>query len=163
MKKLLFCTADCNPQYRLHGVISNDFDDETEHDIYGKEYDNLLMFCLSACDFFSLFHLSPSCVVRQLLKPYEVLGTNISSSAPKGTVVYRLCLESMAILSKELGSMFSYFYCQKTPFAPENLTFYRHDESVFLSSVTHDGYCTLTLTDDEFKFATLDLRWKLCE
>ena len=58
---------------------------------------------------------------------------------------YYICNEKTKNFLLDWGSMFEYMweYAEKNQNCPENLMFYREDNTVLILSVTHEGMCYL--------------------
>lgn len=144
-------------------------DDEwTEDDLTGKDYQLFLDICFRYCSTVS-FILSQGwhapfgdAIIPAELEKYRIPATRkveavycMASEAHH----FRLCKESQEIIRNMSSSIFSWT-CDQTHRNPEDLAFFREDESVFFESVIHEGECYLRVRDDEDVSALVsDPRW----
>lgn len=113
---------------------------DTEYDIEGEDYENLLSCALRYCAYFSLdypFGMAPSAE----LAPY------VHEIPNPVRVVYHYNEDTMQILKQLSNSIFKFHFHYEGK--PEDPIFYRSDYSVFFSSVTHEGDSFLFPRDGE--------------
>ena len=149
-------------QYSEHTVYKFYYTDETgwdDYDIEGEEYRALIDICCQYCSIVS-FDVSPKYVdakylmqiQKHLIKrdnTYRVVVEDFGSyTTGRDRRYYTVCAEMCELLKKE-KSIFSWFWEENNPFHFENLTFYRHDETVFFDSITHEGECYLYVKETE--------------
>ena len=131
------------------------FEDESQDEIVGQQYAQLPETCFKYCSSVAFCidpskEIGPASILSQL-KAYEIpitrKVTNILGYDLIGEIHhYRLCFESQAMIRCITDSIFSWVGWDNHP---EDPAFFREDESVFFSSVIHEGYIHLHVRDDE--------------
>lgn len=120
-----------------------------EYDISGDDYLELLKLCEKYCCYFSLLFGEDSKYI-ELFKPfrlpYDDMLRNVSYCMDCIPMYFPITEETIKLLMSVSDSIFGFPYKHKTT---ADLTFYRRDKTIFLSSTTHDGVCTLTPIENE--------------
>lgn len=149
---------------RVYRFFDTDVTGAEEYDISGEQYQKLLQTCFQYSATVSVI-LSPWYVNQiEAWEPYripitptvqEVYGhygvpSELAPDRINGYEIrhYRLALPMQELILAQTDSIFkwrSWFGCNH----PDDLTFYRADGSVFFTSTTHEGECTLFLREDE--------------
>jgi len=142
----------------------------------GKNYSDLLSVCFRNCDSFTVFiwykKNAPAWAhgIERIPKiPEELerfrlpLGKTIENidkqfgyhgvdpDDPRYHVEfrrYKICDVTKTYLLEAADDLFSWVV-HNDPSKPENISFFREDESLFMYSCTHEGYCVLTPREDE--------------
>lgn len=130
-------------------------------------YEELLTFLIGKAEYFSLtlqlvntIDVGGRNVINELV-PYKITET-ISQQWP-GTIIfdseavilkYRFSNVTRSILRKYSSSIFDWVQ----PLLPEDICFYRSDNSVILDNIAHEKSAMLYLTEDEVK--TIHLEFK---
>lgn len=129
-----------------------------EYDISGNEYVELIHTCCKYCKTMSL---RAACDNVSHLRELSNYRTNdiafipdayrhydISHNKPENIYYYNVCSELCELMLSISDSIFKWIYGWGYT-NPEDPVFYRHDGSVFFSSIIHEGECTLIPRDDE--------------
>jgi len=152
MKKYIFTDTD----YEGRG--------EEEYDITGEDYKELIRTCAKYCDSFAFVLKNVEALPKELDSFKLPITTDIieqygydNAFVPQVQKLfvqnepiyhYKVCTEMIEWFLWINDSLYDWYYVPEK-ICPEDLTFYRKDGSVFFSSVTHEGYCELTVRDDE--------------
>ena len=154
MKKYIFTDTD----YEGRG--------EEEHDITGEDYKELIRTCAKYCDSFAFvsgrdnpypqipldiqkYALDIDTSIKERLG-YRKFAISLTEMTDYGWIFhFKVCPETIDWLLSVSSDIYNWYFSDPKNSYPEDLTFYRKDGSVFFSSVTHEGYCELTVRDDE--------------
>ena len=117
-----------------------------EHDIQGEDYVLLLNHCFEYASYFSLdfFDNLPSYSKFPLDKINNLPVLRSEKCKFTDCMIrkyYKCSEEAYLILTQDFGNIFGYLW--ENHGGPENLTFYRNDNSVILEVNTHEAYCEL--------------------
>ena len=143
-------------------------DGQSEDDLTGKEYQLFLNICFQYCASVSFIltqgiHAAfGDAIIPAELEKYRIPTTRkvqATHGMHSEAHHFRLCKESQEIIRKMSPSLYSWT-CDEFYRNPEDLTFFREDETVFFESVTHEGEFYLRARDDEDVSALVsDPRW----
>lgn len=122
----------------------------------GRAYECLIDFCAAHCDRFSLIspsvETSSSRQTLSLLHPFLLMEANVKEwpgtrygGDPKRLVLFTAAPSAVEILKGRVRSLYEWQFID----LPEDLAFYREGGSVFLATVSHEGFGDLYLTKDE--------------
>jgi hypothetical protein len=129
-------------------------------DVEEADYRKLLTFCGEHCAIFSLVMnegARPSRAAEEfieLAKPFLLCerqqtewpggGTLVPNSTCR-VVYFRVSPESLDLLEGATTSLYGWVH----PFLPEDLAFYRADESIFFAVIAHEGTAFFEIDEEE--------------
>lgn len=162
------------PTYRFYDT---DYDGIADYDITGEAYRILLNTCFKYAHTVAL-HVSPnyqkdlSCILPYQIPVTEAVHNQYSVYSlvdvqdhtilhPYTIMHFVLSPEVKTYLYKQTDHLWGWTFWHKNN-NPDDPCFFRKDESVFFSSVIHDGVCTLYPQENEDVSEILkDSRWIL--
>ena len=166
----------------------DDTDMNAEYEIMGEEYGKLIEACFRYSKYFSFdfkksddssaekISDSEFCPIITLEKKkmWHRNGIAFSEFFPESYMKeqydscwerkYYLCNQSTKTYLMSLGCVFEYLWqsMRNREDCPENLVFYRSDDTVLLSVITHEGMCSLYLRQYEnFEDVLKNPQWKI--
>lgn len=154
MKKYIFTDTD----YEGRG--------EEEHDITGEDYKELIRTCAKYCESFAFvsgkdnsypqiplniqkYAIDVDASVKKRLG-YRHFAISLTETMDYGWIFhFKICDETIDWLLSVSSDIYNWYFSDPKNSYPEDLTFYRKDGSAFFGAMTHEGYCELTVCDDE--------------
>jgi len=129
----------------MRRYVYTDYDDyDNEYDIIGDDYKILINYCFKYASCFSLDFFGNQ--TRNVTFSFERINTlpvmhseNVNLENNITRKYFKCTEEAYLILIQDFGNIFEYMW--EKAGSPENLTFYRNDDSVILAVNTHEGYC----------------------
>ena len=137
---------------KYYRFYDTDKDGMLEYDIFGEEYKKLICVCCMYSSIVSLnFYNEDNLESIEKFKILEKENKSPLSNTLKGKRrYYKVCPELCSILQNEVDSFFAWLsFIDGKGLKPEDLTFFREDGTIFLSSCTHEGVITLRPRKDE--------------
>jgi len=123
---------------------NDDYNEDEEYDIREDNYRKLIDYCFKYASYFSLDFSETLSSYSQFpldrIKNLSVLRSEKCKFTDRMIRKYYKCSEeAYSILIEDFGNIFGYLW--ENHGGPENLTFYRNNDSIILKVITHEGYC----------------------
>ena len=136
---------------RCYKFYDTDLNGNADYDIVGEEYEELIDFCCENAHMVSFSYLEESKSKFSKIEDFKIQGKEVSSLQGYKTSYYRICTELCNFLKSTTNSFFAWTCWKngKINDMAENLTFFRKDETVLLSSDTHEGKIILRPKDED--------------
>lgn len=151
---------------RIYDFFDTDETGTAEYDLQGEAYERLLQACFAHCASVAFLLRSPAVPdpvgnMSAALPVTDVISAHYRRYAPSPDQLrhYRLTPPVRSAIAQVTSTLFSWLDGQGFR-NPEDPLFLRTDGSVFLSTVIHEGVCTLHAREEEDVSALLGAaRW----
>lgn len=132
----------------MYRFLDHDDDNCLELSIEGKDYAKLIETCFEYSAYFSfnIGFLRRNGIESNIPKPYKVYEQYRHLAICDDIAVIECSEAAKQYLLHNVNELFEWIDWHKNP---EDLTFYRHDGSIFFWSLIHEGVCCIVERDDE--------------